>query len=215
MPIPTTEKPPFIPAPGVAQVEMLYIESGQHVENVYHVLKGDGSAAPTLTDLNAIAATFEGWEHGSAVAMRHDNTVLGKIVVRDLTTQDGPVIEHEPTTSVTGVQAIPPCPNNVTVAIKWSTAQRGRSFRGRTFHIGMCTAFVDKNQLLGATRNDFLTRYTALHDDVISLGAFKMVVVSKSHQKFWRDVALSTPILSASIDPDLDSQRRRLAGRGT
>lgn len=215
MPVPTTSPKPFIPAPGVMQAEMIYNCLGQKVENVYHFLQGDGATPPSEAQMTAVAVALEAWEHGSAVAMRNTSTILTNIIVRDLTSESAGAIEHTPTTSVTGVQTSAALANNVTVAVKWTTRLHGRSFRGRSYHIGMYLTAVSGNQLTTVANGDFQSRYDALRTQLETIAGISFVVLSFAHNKFWRDTALATRIIQCSIDPNLDSQRRRLAGRGT
>jgi hypothetical protein len=108
-------------------------------------------------------------------------------------------------------------PNNVTCAIKWLTANSGKSFRGRTFHIGMTDQMVIGNNLAGGQDTKFLTAYTALMNAVASQPAaggasgFHLVVVSKRHNNAWRDTAVVTPVLSCGLTNTIvDTQRRRM-----
>lgn len=212
--IPTTQKRPFIPAPGVMQAEMVYSYLAQKCENVYHFLQGDGATPPTVAQMQAVAAALENWESTQGRQMRHSAAVLLNITVRDLSTQSGPAIIRLPTTNVTGVGIGTAPPGNVTAAIKWNTGFRGRSFRGRTYHVGMPPNYITGNQLTAAAITDFLARYTALQTQLEAVAGIQMVVVSFAFNKFWRATALASHVINPSVDANLDSQRRRLAGRG-
>lgn len=214
-PIPTSEKRPFIPAPGVLQVEAVYKCLGEFCENVYHVYNGTWAGALTPTIMQHIAQLVEAWESGTGRGYRHQQSVLDHIVVRDLSTQTGPAIERTPTTVVTGLRPATPAPNNVTVAVKWNTLLRGRSYRGRTFHIGMPMDFVTGDQITAAAHDLMIGGYDGLRTSLAESADQTMVVLSYAHNKFWRDTAVATPIVNCSVNLDLDSQRRRLAGRGT
>lgn len=213
-PIPTTEKRPFIPAVGVAQIEMIFEYLGQRCENVFHALVS-GGAAPTVTQMQTLATAVETWERNFGVNNRHQSCSLVLIRVRDLSTQSGPAIEHVPVPPPVGTGAGEPEPGNVTVAIKWNTALSGRSFRGRTYHVGLPHNYVNGNQLAAGIQAGLVNPYGALLTGINESGAnAQMVVLSYAHLKFWRDAAVATPITNPTVDPNLDSQRRRLAGRG-
>lgn len=214
-PIPTSEKRPFIPAPGVVQVEMVYVNNNQICENVYHVLRPGGAGSPTSADLDAIAGVFNTWENDHGRTMRNTVTRLTLIRARDLAVQDGLVVEHIPTGLVVGQTAAQPLPGNVTLAIKWSTGLGGRSFRGRTYHVGLSVGDIDGVSILTAARDFIVSNYALLRDNVDAAGIGTLVVLSYAANKFWRAAAVATPILHASADINLDSQRRRLAGRGS
>lgn len=214
VPIPTSQKRPFIPVQGVAQVEMVYSYLGQVCENVYHVIQGDGATAPTVAQMQAMAAAFEGWENVVAKLDRNTAVSLTEIVVRDLTTQSGPAIVRFPTAPINGQVGSQAMPGNVTAAIKWSTALRGRSFRGRSYFIGISASHVTGDQLTAGARAAYESDANNLITRVLAVQGCTLVVVSYAHNKFWRDAGLVTPITVATVDPNLDSQRRRLAGRG-
>lgn len=212
--IPTSQKRPFIPAPGVVQVEMIYNYLLSTCENVYHVQMSSGGASPTAADMMAVAAAFENWESTQGRQWRNLNAVLTMIRVRDLTVQAGAVVERVPTSNVTGAGGGTALPGNVTAAVSWRTALGGRSFRGRSYHIGLQVTFTNANQLTAATQTGLAAAYTALLNAVNTTWASGLVVLSYAHNKFWRNTAVATPITSVSVDINLDSQRRRLTGRG-
>lgn len=212
--IPTSQPRPFIPAPGTVAAEMVYTQLGQVCENVYHIQRGTTGASPTGADMDAIAALLEAWEHNTAISLRSSGVALTKIRVRDLTVQGGLVKEYTPTTAVTGTGTQPPAPGNVTAAVKWQTGLGGRSHRGRTFHIGLASNLIVGNQLTTAMQAAMLSGYNDLHGRIVAVSPLIHVVVSYSHNKFWRTTAENTPITTCSVDINLDSQRRRLTGRG-
>lgn len=213
-PIPTSQKRPFIPAPGVAQVEMVYTLFSQTCENVFHVDTGTGASVPAAT-LTAIGNQFSVWHRDSGRSVQSNFSQLTLIRVRDLTVQAGDVVElsQVPADHV-GELTEKALPGNVTVAVKWSTGLGGRSFRGRTYHIGLTEHQVDLNALTLDAQTAVQTAYANLLVAVNGVAGRQMVVVSYAHNKFWRDAALSTPITRATVNIDVDSQRRRLNGRG-
>lgn len=213
--IPTSEKRPFIPAVGILQVECLYSYLSQTCENVYHVEMPGGAGAPNPADMSALAAVINAWETADMIGNRSTAAAMTNIRVRDLSVRDGLVIEHTPTGAVVGTVPGNPLPGNVTLAVKWSTGRGGRSFRGRTYHIGIPVGAVVNNTVSNAARVALTTAYSDLITRVTESGFGQLVVVSFASQKVWRETAVATPIIECSIDPNLDSQRRRLIGRGT
>lgn len=210
----------FVPAPNTLQVEMVYTTYGGHAENVYHV---QGDAA--ITDIAGLASNmiteFEAWETTSMKGLRSSAYALVKTVVRDVGQIDGPVFEHSPV--IAGTQAADPVPDNSTIAVKWVTGRGGRSYRGRSYHIGLTTNMVSGDQLAAAFQASLPAAYQALRDRISNFNwnTFgpthgRLVVVSASHNKVARAVAEITPITDAVLaDTNLDSQRRRLRGRGS
>lgn len=208
---------PFIPATNVAKVEMLHDQYGSVVENVYHVLNPD---AWTLSTLLGLAATFQSWEEDTASPLRTDETDCFLIRVVDLTTATSPGVEVPISPVIGGGNAAPGMPGNVTASVKSLTDLRGRSYRGRTYFIGLAENQCTGNDLLAVTRDAIVDAYTTLAASITGEG-YEMVVLSLysgvdvDGKPIPRDEGVATPITSFSMDTDLDSQRRRLKNRGT
>lgn len=200
---------PFVPAAKTAQVEMVYTAAGQIMENVYHVV---GTADWTLTSLTALINDFVGWETTYGKYQRAVNVFCTKIKASDLSTQFGPI--SETAENIEGVEADGPFPNNVTVAVKWITGLRGRSHRGRTYHIGLPRSYVDasENQLGPTAITDMVTCYRALKNTAFTNSGI-LNVRSIRTANAYRTTSLMTPIVDAVLaDAFVDSQRRRLPG---
>lgn len=98
-------------------------------------------------------------------------------------------------------------PFNVTSTISWRTGLAGRKFRGRNYVVGLCenntneddTVSSDTVIALSAAAQNLLTRAATL--------AANLVVFHLANNTF-------TPVISYVIENIIDSQRRRLPGRG-
>jgi len=201
----------FIPAENTLKFEMVYNHIGQICENVgYAQMAG----APTLTDMTDLAGTLVNWFDTQLQPLVSNGTALTKVLVRDMSEESGAAIEF--TTDLpmagTGGSALP---GNVTVSSKWSTGLAGRSFRGRTYLVGLPVGnnTTSANLLDAGYLSDLQDAYTALIAD-ISVDDRKFVVASFFHNGSARDTAVLTEILSVTVNNALDSQRRRLAERG-
>lgn len=196
----------FIPVPNVAQVEMLYTQQGEPCENVYHY---QFAAPPTALDLNNLIDAMKAWELNHASALRNVATELTRIRARDLSVQDGLIVDRQVIPTIVGADVSTGLPNNVTVAIAKRTGLGGRSFRGRTFHIGLSDNQVGNNEILPPTLTALGQVYTLLINVDLS-GNPPLVVVSRRHGGNPRLVGVATPVTSITIDKFTDSQRRRL-----
>jgi hypothetical protein len=204
---------PFIPAANTAKVEMIFLDQGQRCENVYHV---QFDAPPSETDLTNLATSFRDWWDVEMQPLTAHDVSLVLILARDLTTEGAVAIEFSDGLPLEGTGA-GPLPNNVTVAVKWSTGLSGRSFRGRTYMIGLPNNSIDPdntNQLLTSYQSSLDAAFELLIDTVEDAGN-DLVVASFFHDNAPRVSAVLTKIVAASIDINIDSQRRRLAGRGS
>lgn len=200
----------FVPLPNGAQVEMRFTESGQQVENVYHVL---GGAPFVASELSQIGEAFYLWWSESIKPLAVSALTLNSIVVRGMDSINAPAVEETSNMPVSGDITQVAMPMNVTVAVKWITNKAGRSFRGRTFHLGLAVNDVTDSRLSNGIRLALSIAYNQLVTDMAG-NSWQLVVVSKVTQGFPRMVAEATPIVAAGVDNTSDSQRRRLPGRG-
>lgn len=209
---------PFIPAENTARFELVYSQNGQIVENVFHIAFA-GSIDPTM--LEDMAAVLKTWWNTEIRAIASTTVSLNVIKARDLTTEAGSAIEYTTGLPIVGSNITQALPNNSTLAVKWSTGLAGRSFRGRTYHVGMtANQLLDNNHLRTDSQVEFSTRYNNLVSSVEAAGA-NLVVASFYHgvdankKPIPRTAAVITNIDNAVINATLDSQRRRLPERGS
>lgn len=203
----------FIPVENTAQVRMQFLYAGQRCENVYHV---ENTGAWDVASLQDLGDAFIDWWDTELKAFMPATGSLEQVVLRDLTTEAGIAVERTTGLPLVGTNGSPQLPNNVTVAVKWSTGLAGRSFRGRTYHIGMPENSTVDNTVSSGPLADLLAAYDALIGVPPAVNPdYSLVVVSLFHANAPRVAGVTTPILDSSIDPTIDSQRRRLPGRGT
>lgn len=211
---------PFIPVPNTLQVEMVYFTNGGFAENVYHV-HGDGA----ITDVEGLAGSvrdaFHTWETAQMRQLRTQDYGLHHMTVRDMGTQGGFALFDG--TVILGTGPVGAAPDSVTLAVKWSTHRAGRSFRGRTYHIGVPQSVVTRDALDGTYVTNLVAGYQALIPAISGIfgvatpgQAGELCVVSKRQNKAWLATGVTTPIVSAGVvDNFIDCQRRRLKGRGS
>lgn len=200
----------FIPVPNVASVEMIFEQAGQRLENVYHVKK---SSPFDEVGLSGAAQLFADWWDEELKPQVAGNVSLVLIVAKALDSETAPAVEFTTGLPLTGPGTNIPNPGNVTVAIRWTTGLRGRSFRGRTYHIGLTQGAIVANSLATENQALLLGAYQTLLSS-LSLSTMSLVVVSKYANHVARTTGIATDITAASLDGSLDSQRRRLNGRG-
>jgi len=210
---------PFIPVPETAEVRMQFTQANQKVENVYHVRR---QGAWTQEDLTSLANIFGNWWIQVLKPLVTVGVTLRQVLATDISAEGGLSVIGTTGLPTTGGDAGGGYPNNVTLAVKWGTGLAGRSFRGRTYHVGMVIGMVDGNGNVVANKlNDLKNAYDGLRTalDNATLGV-EFVVVSRysgvdaNHKPIPRAEGVTTPISGVSIDPVTDSQRRRLPGRG-
>jgi hypothetical protein len=201
----------FIPVPGACSIELIHEVQGQRCENIFYAHRVDGWSESELAQVGVIVADWYG-VYGKQLT--HTENSLSMIVLKDLSSADGATSVYQAGLPIAGVATgDPTLPLNVTAAVSFGTAKRGRSFRGRIYQIGMVISQVAGSQLTSTYRAALIAAYGALVT-AINGGDAVMSVVSRYANKAPRASGITTPITSVSVDINTDSQRRRLIGRG-
>lgn len=204
---------PYVPVSSVIASEVQFTQEGQLVEITIdvHVV-----VAITTALLNSLAAIIFGWWDSTQRFDTASALTITGVRMTDLTTSTGLSQINGyggATPNGSGTAALP---NNVTATITKATPLRGRSYRGRNFIPGIdrteLTA-TDYNILLPASVAAFVSNWVAL-DAALVAGGFQPVIVSRFSGGAPRLVGVATPITSYRMNDVIDSQRRRLPGRG-
>jgi len=203
----------FIPAPNIVSVTMLLTVDNQRVENVLHYkFAVTVNNAQLQAIVNFIDTQF--WPLYKATLCNQISLIEIKAI--DLTVQNG--AEYKKSYAVgaePGLIVGPVVPGNVALVVTHNTASRGKSYRGRTYIPGVCMYRLSSGvTVLVSQITETLTAFNKLLTAVAGIGA-TLVVLSKYANKLQRPTAIGTPIVSFTANNALDSQRRRLLGRGT
>lgn len=201
----------FIAAPNTAKAELRFTYQLQACENVLHFYKG---SAWEEADFDTVANNIvTAWDDNFTVTLGPDVS-FDSIKFTDLTT------ESSPTKLVTAglplVGTLTPyhsLPSNVTVVASFKTLKRGRSYCGRYYHIGLDENHVDGNYANVNMRLAITTFLLAVMDNC-HIDGYDLSIVSYQHNGSPRAVAEVTPVATIFVGGTLDSQRRRLPGRG-
>lgn len=200
--------PKMPPAPGVLRAVLGYSITGKpFAANILHFTKMTGGA-PDLFDLGV---ALEAWHTTNIIGRQHVNTSLNRIILTDLSTDTGQSIEFTQGLPNTGTLTGDPLPNSIAAVVSLHTAFRGRSFRGRIYHMGLTEGQVAGNHLLTAQADLLRQSYAALVQ--LSSGGtptYQLVVLSYWRNKVLRSQGLATPVTVVSCNGRVDSQRRRM-----
>lgn len=200
----------FIPLPNTAQVAMRFLQDNQELANVYHVTYG-GSADATL--LEEIGERFISWWDAAMQPFVSATVSLREVAVVDQSVANGVGVLVTTGLPLNGGNVNGAMPNSTTVAVKWPTGRTGRSFRGRTYHIGLTENQVLNNNLDPAAASSLRIAYQTLLEENKS-ALTPLVVASRYTNNAPRTEGITTEARNPSINPVIDSQRRRLPGRG-
>lgn len=202
---------PFISVPQTIQANLRLTYDGQEVENVLHFRT---PAAVTPADLAAVAEGVEDWWVTELAPQVPNSVVYREVYAVDLTTATGGVFTASGANGTTGARTVDALPNNCTIVCTLRTAFRGRSFRGRIYHIGIARDTVTDNTMGASDLAALSASYAELMNSA-SFGGCVLAVASRYAANAPRVIGISTEVIDTLFaDATIDSQRRRLPGRG-
>jgi len=200
-------------------VEMVYRYEGEFVENGYWLVAASG-ADPTPAELDALNVEFHNWRVANLRAWQSAAMVLQFV----RSTSHMALVGNAqsiltPVSNTAGVRAAQPLPGGTSVCVTLKTAKSGRRFRGRSYMTGLTAdMIVSGNQVTAAAVNGFNAAYAALITQLVTNTRFRYGVRSSVNTIFAVGISPTTatvePITDIYTDNLVDSQRRRLAGRG-
>jgi len=202
----------FIPRPNGVKLCLVWDRDGQDVVMCLSLVLP--SPADTAK-LNDIVDAAEAWRvdfinpvvNGGFTATQWEATAL------DSATAPGIIVPI--TADADGTRTGSTLPGHTALAIQHLTDLKGRSYRGRTFFGGMTnTDQVGPFQMTADYAADCIAALVAFQLAMGTVTA-EHVVASYQNAGAARTTGVSTPITAYSANLDIDSQRRRLAGRGT
>jgi hypothetical protein len=199
---------PFIPAPGVAQVNIRARYLDIPMENVLSFTTGEDPATPSVL-LDLVSQMASSWT-ANIMPNISNRYILTEIHARDLSIQAGAIATDTTVAGQAGAQAGAALPGNVAFCVSLRTGLAGRSFRGRTYFAGLTEPEVTENELNPIRAAAFVDGLDGVRLDLLS-GGFQLVIVSRQFNNVPRTTAVSTPVSAVlSIDNIVDTQRRRL-----
>lgn len=202
---------PFIPFANTAQVEAVWSVDGQIVENVLHF----DNAAPDLSNLTDLADAVNTAIRTSILPLIHSGISLLRVIGTLLDVLDGFQFISTASLPAPGTNSGSAMPNNVAACISLKSTSRGRSARGRSYIPGIPhEALIAPSEINATYAAALVTAWT----EVLGAGAdagWSPVVASRFTGGAARTTGVTFPIVTiAMFDNILDSQRRRLPGRG-
>jgi hypothetical protein len=200
----------FIPFANIVQVNLRYTMEGQQCENTFHNKSTVAWTAPNMTTL---AAIYYNWVDTDVKPLMVSDCVLQSIAVQDLTTQTSQGVDVPAAPPIVGTAFGDPMPMNVTVAVKLNSLFRGRNWRGRSYFIGIPDPQVSGSFIDATYAANLATAYNTLIA-TLSAASWPLHVASRWNNRVRRTIGATAEIVAASVELTVDSQRRRLPGRG-
>lgn len=190
----------------------------QKIENtlwVENVGAWDGGA------LEELCSEVISWWTTNYALITSDLVTLREVTATDMTSLTSATASVSGD-SATGSAIGGSLPGNCSLAVSFRTASRGRSFRGRNFVVGIpLEEMSSTDQVQSAYASTVKDTYDAFQT-AITTADWTWVVASRfsgvdpdTHKPIPRVAGVTTPITSVIVvDNVIDSQRRRLTGRG-
>lgn len=214
----------FIPAANTAQVRILQELHGEKLTNTFYVR---ANAPWGSDDLISLGNTVMDWWASDLADGLSNQISLAGVQVRSMQEEEAPGVELAAVANTVGGLVEASLPGNAALVVKFLTGLTGRNRRGRVFMAGLGEASVTGNQISQAVRDTIVAAWGTLRDTLNGLG-YAHVVASfyngtelveqpngeTVYRPIARSTALLTEVLSYRADLYIDSQRRRLAGRG-
>lgn len=205
MPLPLTAN--------AAKCVLRYVIDGQlMINDLVFTNEVEGVTPLGLADLSQAVGQ---WAVDNILPLLAEDVVFGVVTARDLSTNPGFEFERSFGPFQGGV-ASEAAPNNVCITVSFRTGVAGRSFRGRNYISGIPNSSITLNVLNTPFANDIIGAYNLLLAGGGVLPAnWVWVVLSNFHNGVARAVGLTSQIQNSILtDTIVDSQRRRLPGRG-
>ena len=206
-----------IPIPFGVKCELIYLCGTQRVENVYYVTRG---AIPTGAQLIALWTLLRDWENVTAKVQRSSQTQLVLIALTTTDGPGGPVYEAPVSPVIPGSNASGQFSCILSVAVKHTTGLAGRSYRGRSYWIGIPTNALANQESVSTTfANAIAACYTTLRTSLAAAGWTFCVasqysgvaIVDGRRRAIPRAAGFLTPITASSAEVGLDTQRHSKA----
>lgn len=201
----------FVPAVNTVQAELRYTQSGEKTENTLFFEK---ATAWDVLSMTALGTALVDWWTDNMKPLTAASMGIREVYVTDLTTQTSlalsvavsPVVYGDITTGAT--------PNNVSYTVSFRTSNRGRSARGRNYIGGIPVSYVTQNSVSSGYQTSVVASYALLIPLAVAEDC-TWVVCSRQFNNAPRATAVLYLIREVlAIDLTVDSQRRRLPGRG-
>lgn len=201
----------FQSVPDTVQVAIEAQYLGEPCVNTLHF---EATGTYDLTAAQSLAALIvSDWAAGFMAVWSSNQYIFESVSVRGLEFVND-FQWTESAGNVAGGAAADPLPGNAAWVVKFISGLTGRSARGRNYISGLSSAVVNGNTLAATAAAAIVDTYEQISADAAVLG-WSHVITSRFTSGAARPVGVNFPVAAVTYsDLDMDSMRRRLAGRG-
>jgi len=202
----------FQPVAATCRVELIQSVAGQTVQNSLYFRQ---DANFSTSELLAVGGAMIDWWANNLAASLSSSLSLVNVTVTALHAATGPQVVITTGLPISGEQGADVVSNNVALCVSFRTALIGRSFRGRNYVPGLTEGDTNLSLVNSTRAAAIVASYAALISDPPP-GTVWVVVSRTVNHVVQSPTALTNTIVSVQlVDLVVDSQRRRLPGRGT
>lgn len=201
----------FIPVNGAASMELHFTQAGEIRINKLHYFNSSGWSETSLTECAQLILGLWGTNFAPITA---SDVQLLEVIATDLQGDTAPRVVVTPDSPITGADTNAAMPGNVTLAAALHTSARGRGSQGRVFTVGMTRPRATGNEVTADYRDSVVAAWTALKTFEGLTLTYGMCVVKYCRGGVWLTEGLYNEVTSITADRLVDSQYRRLGGRG-
>src|ERR671936_761524 len=133
----------FVENQEVAEVQLFYVWDAQRCMNTLYFQNSNGWDSFAL---GTLADSVKDWALAELMPLMSATVGLYAVKAISLASATAPAVEDTAGLPPLGANNNPSLPNNVSLAIKFSTAGRGRSSRGRNYILGITEESVTQNE---------------------------------------------------------------------
>lgn len=187
---------------------------GQLISNVTYWERAGDIILWDEDALNALCEQYADWLNLSLMPLLSNSYSVNQLQATVMKADGAAQATFTPSTPITGDNVSPALPNSVAACATISTGLAGRSYRGRIYVAGLCEDMVGLSRLNTEAVSDL---NASLGDLITAEGfsPFTLGVYSKVSGGVKRAAGVFTPATQVALrDNVIDSQRRRLPGRG-
>ena len=201
----------YQPVAATIGLELVQQLDGQIIENTLYVRK---DTTVDIADLLTVADQAIEWWAADLAPLLTNRVTLLRVVATDLSSEFGPAVVDTGFLPAAGSINSDCVPSNAALCISFRTALRGRAFRGRNYVSGIAEGNVTLNTVELSTAEGIRAAYENFPTH-LDTGYHHVVVSRTVNHVVQMPSALTNEVISYVLtDRIIDSQRRRLPGRG-
>lgn len=197
--------------PNVCRVVMVFARDTRQTINTFNV---ESNAVWDLTRMNAVANLFKLWWGNYYAPAVPTNVALTTVQVRLLDPTNPLAVDLPVSPASPGSRTGTPEPGNVTLTVSWRTGLAGRAYRGRIYSAGVSENDVTTTDTATSTLLALLAIAGAQLISQLATNATPLVIFHRPHTVPHPLDNRFTVVTSYVMENLIDSQRRRLPGRG-